>query len=56
MPRPRKYKDNAARQAAYRRRLKRGEVQHMTSRHAFPATQALTERILAADAKARAET
>lgn len=26
MPRPRKYKDNAARQAAYRKRLKAGKV------------------------------
>lgn len=39
MPRPRKYKTNAERQAAYRKRLKAGKVKSQNG-------DALTERVL----------
>lgn len=42
MPRPRKYKTNAERQAAYRERKRRREAVG-----ASPAGQAITERVLA---------
>jgi hypothetical protein len=51
MPRPRKYPSNAARQAAYRRRLKRGEV--VSQGASTAGTRHLVARVMAADAKER---
>jgi hypothetical protein len=51
MGRPRKYKTNADRQAAYRRRLARGLV---NPRGGTPGTRSLVTRVLASDAQAKA--
>lgn len=54
MPQPRKYPTNAARQAAYRARLKRRESAGIqdSSTPGTPGTQAVVARVMAADAKA----
>lgn len=58
MPQPRKYKTNAERQAAYRRRKARREPDLGNSAgagtHATPGQQALVDRLLANDRAARA--
>ena len=55
MPQPRKHKDNAARQKAYRDRKKArmaGEPL-LTPAASTPGTQTLVNRVMAADAAAR---
>ena len=51
MPRPRIYKDNAARQAAYRDRLKKGEVTPQPGRVSV-ANQSIVKRVMAAEGRA----
>lgn len=54
MPRPRRHKDNAARQKAYRERVKERAIKPASMAGiGTPGTTALTDRIMAADAAAR---
>lgn len=54
MPRPRRHKDNAARQKAYRERVKERAIKPASQAGVgTPGTDALTQRILAADAAAQ---